>query len=477
MRIPRTLALVVALPCATILSCAKEGNNGFPYDGGGSDGGAGFEPDARSDRNLVGDGYSSGPCVGLECNVVDCVDQGLPDTTITGKVYDPAGKNPLYNVIVYIPNAPVERFKSGVTCDQCGTLASGSPIVTALTGPDGRFVLDNVPVGDNIPLVIQLGKWRRQLVVPHVQACVDTLMTAPNQMRLPANKNEGDMPQMAVSTGGCDPFECLLRKIGIDQSEFTSETGDGRVHIYQGAAGANLQGQTVSPATALWGGKKLPNYDLVVNACECSEAETEKPQSSIDNLVAYANTGGRIFNTHYHYYWIDPTKLSQSTSSNPAWQTTAAFIPEVPGAASINGYVDMTFPKGEAFAKWLLDVGASPVPGEFPVDQARYNVTSVNAPSTQWVYNSNSGQTQTMQPALLHYTFNTPVGLPDDKQCGKVLFSDFHVVSQLAGSSTFPEECDSQDMTPQEKALEFMLFDLSSCIQKETDPPKPPPPR
>ena len=81
----------------------------------------------------------------------------------------------------------------------------------------------------------------------------------------------------------------------------------------------------------------------------------------------------------------------------------------------------------------------------------------------------------------MHYTFNTPVGLPPNFQCGKVLYSDFHVVPPAAsdggagGGGTFPAECDTQPMSPQELALEFMLFDLQACVQEDSQAPQPPP--
>jgi len=59
------------------------------------------------------------------------------------------------------------------------------------------------------------------------------------------------------------------------------------------------------------------------------------------------------------------------------------------------------------------------------------------------------------------------------------VFSDVHV-SQGGGDNAavpFPTRCGaiSTDLTPQQKALEFMLFDLSSCAQIETGVPVPPP--
>ena len=85
-----------------------------------------------------GHGSDAG-CVNLECQQVTCPDGGT--TTLTGTVYDPSGQVPLYNALVYVPNGQTQPFTPGVTCDRCGAVTSGSPLVITLTRPDGTFSL------------------------------------------------------------------------------------------------------------------------------------------------------------------------------------------------------------------------------------------------------------------------------------------------------------------------------------------------
>lgn len=84
--------------------------------------------------------------------------------------------------------------------------------------------------------------------------------------------------------------------------------------------------------------------------------------------------------------------------------------------------------------------------------------TAAGTPAQRWLYSAS-------QP--LTYTFDTPIAYAPSPepttQCGRVMFSDFHVTDTDAPGTPFPEECTDGPMTPQERTLEFMLFDLSSC--------------
>jgi hypothetical protein len=397
------------------------------------------------------------PCQNLQCQKVTCPNG--KETTVSGMVFTPSATrpDPLYNAIVYVPNSPLEPFSKGATCDRCGTIESGSPMATTLSGSDGSFTLSGMPVGKNIPLVVQVGRWRRQVTIPEVKACEDTPLDA-ELTRLPRNHTEGDIPQIAISTGEADPFECILRKIGIDDSEFTSATGTGRVHIYK-ENGADMA-TPVLPATDLYAdAATLENYDMVILACE--GMENKKSAQALAAMTAYANNGGRIFTTHYGYVWLE--FASQFANS-------ALWMPEQPMGDPTIGSIDTTFPKGDAFAAWLSINGASDAFSQLSINEARRNNSGVGHGVQRWIYTD--GDLASAQ----HFTFNTPVDVGSDQQCGRVLYSDFHVSPTAVDPNigTFPERCLDQPLTPQEQAIEFMLFDLASCIQVDTVAPKAP---
>jgi hypothetical protein len=411
----------------------------------------------------------STPCTDLSCQQSTCKKGNCTQppcgggvvTTVTGRVFDPAGKVPLYNVDVYIPNGPLSDINDGPSCD-CASLISGGPIAMTKTDANGNFTLGDasgdVPAGSNIPLVIQVGKWRRQVMIDTVPACQATAASA-DITRLPRNQGEGHIPKIALTTGGADALECLLRKVGISDSEFTPEAGAGRVNFFAGVNGTNsfnatLGGAQFTPVAPWWDNvANLNKYDVILHSCEGTERPTNKSMAARQALQTYANSGGRVFASHWHNYWFE---------FGPApWPAIAVFNHQADLPIPFTATIDTSFPRGAALADWLVNVGGSTTRGQLEIRGAQHTVDRVGS-GNQWIYST--------QPQSVQYLdATTPIG---QSACGRVVLSDIHV-SQGGASNTeddsdpskpFPDGCITTDLTPQEKTLEFMLFDLSSCV-------------
>ena len=177
------------------------------------------------------------------CGSIQQCDGGTT-ASIKGVAYTgiPLNPDPIYNAVVYIPNVAkgtvFPPLSDTLACGQCKALTADEAIASAITGPDGSFELKNVPSGTNIPIILQLGQWRRQTTITVNPCAVNNLPAG--TIRLPRNQGEGDIPLTALSSGGADTLECILRKMGVDDNEFTIPTGGGRVSWYR-ATGAKAK--------------------------------------------------------------------------------------------------------------------------------------------------------------------------------------------------------------------------------------------
>ena len=463
-----TLAGLVGGFIATMAACGSDGASTFVET-----------PDAAPEASItLSPAFpdASNVCEGYRCQQVDC-GSGAKTTTVIGKVTAPNGTLPLYNVIVYVPTEPLEAIKEGVQCDRCGSV-SGKPLVSTLTKVDGTFELPNMPVGEDIPLVVQVGKWRRQLTIPAVRRC-ETTAIEPTLTRLPKNRAEGDMPRVAVTTGQCDVLACLLPKLGLDPSTFDVDNNDTRRvdlfrgDTYRGYMAPAPDGTPTAQAGLYSSVANFSKYDVVMLSCECGEHNpTAAGDAERAALYAYMSAGGRVFASHFHYTWATKTGPLNDAAN---WIASPANPENPPGPY----LVDTSFPKGDAFSKWLVAVNASTKPGEMPINQARQNVGTVKAGAQRWVYSENAGNPRS---ATKYLSINAPVSRPADQQCGKFVFADLHLYAgdeqfEVDGpdlpDNNFPTSC-ATDLTPEEKALAFLFFDLSSCIQDEALPPVPP---
>jgi hypothetical protein len=330
-------------------------------------------------------------------------------------------------------------------------------------------------------------------MLPPIQPCVDNAVG--NQIngveqltRLPKMQSEGSMPHIAVTTGSCETFGCMIPKLGIDPSEYqagptNSSTPPKKAFSFYAGNNGNAAAPPGAPAAAtLWNDvKMLKMFDLSMFSCECSEP-ADANTTSYGAVRSYLEAGGRIFTTDFMYVWYKFSSDTNLNSSPWAW----------PGGAPLGGNpvnVDTTFEKGKELGEWMYYVSSlnayknnfhQPVTKDvFDVyNSGGYvfnNVTAINTKyGLEW---SHSGPDNTnwnsppQHPRIV--TMNMPSAKPPEQQCGKGVHLDFHI-SQPNNpdivDSTFPNGCKAPLREP-ELVTSFFFFDIASCIQNDTVPP------
>jgi hypothetical protein len=502
MRTTRYIASLAFFACVALLgwnSGCGGSNANTPDGGGGEAGGSGSGSGdfggglGTYDGNVTGSG--SHIC-SKDGNVCTNLCSG-GTTIIKGKVFDPAGNNPVYNAAVWVPYSTPGPMPPGLTCN-CSELYTGGFVgAYDLTKPDGSFTITGAPsakTGGSVPIVVQVAKWRYQTSIG--VTCGTTTNVPDKTLRLPQGRPgtgvmfPGDLPSLAISTGGADTLECLLTRVGVDKQEYVAGPGTptgGHVHIYQGnpASAPNTMPPAPQSSAALWDTPAhLSQFDAVLLSCEGAPTMATNP----GNLLSYGQAGGRVFASHFHYQWF----LGQPFPNFGTWDTAHAN-----NLATTYGVIQTTLPNGSPFYEgkallaFLQATNSLDANNELVILQARHNIdVPLVTPQTAvpWINFDTAKSTffanTTNDPLVTSPTLNSTLYFSWDTQapgtettCGRFVYSDLHVggnsgdygESAMASSppagGIVPTGCNAGvPLSNQEKALEFMLFDLTSCL-------------
>jgi hypothetical protein len=246
---------------------------------------------------------------------------------------------------------------------------------------------------------MQIGKWRRQVKLPTVTACTTNRVSA-TLTRLPRNQADSDppaaasLPRMAVAAGAAhgqnydftvtERLQCLLRRMGVDDSEFSLPSGGGSVHLYNQFASSYdlLTGDTRTSVTntgdsciqitgstsvfpdaktSLWDTQAhLNQYDMVFLNCQGDLAADEHGYpahpAATNTMKSYVDAGGRMFAEHYNWGWMrtrtGTVNYTSAFGDVATWYADSNGIPTSPTISTTSrvASIDTSFPRGQAFA-------------------------------------------------------------------------------------------------------------------------------
>ena len=251
-----------------------------------------------------------------------------------------------------------------------------------------------------------------------------------------------------------------------------------------GPSGARIDDETPHDRQLYNQLPRLQSYDIVIADCEgggYDQAGTDRRDSG-DNVREYVNRGGRLFASHLEFTWLQDNGTAPFDAADPIATGLANAAQWAAGTDLMStmetGGVSLARPQASAriqnFADWMVNEGVTMAGvNTFEIIDPRSQVAALGPTAEEFVYEP---ENPTHQDRVEQFSVNTPVGATDEAVCGRVAYSGFHVAASTPGATDpnanviFPAHC-MGDLTPQEKVLLYMLFDLNACVGETPPPP------
>jgi hypothetical protein len=273
--------------------------------------------------------------------------------------------------------------------------------------------------------------------------------------------------------------------LGIDPSELSTPGAGGRVDVYRGVGGADVdnvlgaqvtpvaEGDCTGPSCPLWASAgSLAAYDVVLLGCEGAANLQTKPSSALLAMHDWPVWGGKLFGVHSQDVWL---------ASGPAdFQALATWIDGGASGAPGPFQIDTMRPEGLTFRGWGEAVGVTDAGGGLPIasQDVATSVAAVQGPAIAWIHDeSTAAGTSAGNVKALSASVPRPIDAGEGSACGMAVLTDVHP-GGTAPLSPLPGACPTGPLTGEEKVLEYLLFLSMELLPVGCAgcPPTPPPP-
>lgn len=422
------------------------------------------------DSGVVDTGVVDVGPVDVPSDVFRCPGMGAE---VSGTVFAPNGEDPVPGAVVYVTRTPPMMQPAGVACDNCDL--PGNLLGYGVSNIQGRFLIPHgIDGGGTVYLVVQKGRFRRVTMLTGT-GCNPVTATAA-ATTLPGARAQGELPKILVAAGtmmdqdtrpaagdwAYDDISRVIRRIGITEFD--------RVNPCRTASNnTDVTNASCQLGNILADSNRLNQYNVIFAPCgslgfnHSWQVLGSNANSRIaTNVRQWLQRGGRLY--------ASDTAYGLLSRSAPTVATFAGGMTLANGGRDpANIGVGASPPMGRTYTAqitdnnlrmWLADRGVGmmgnvSVTGFISpwvaVDSVPMTTRVLVDGEVEW-FTGMAGVT--MPAGRRPLTFSADI--KENNGCGRVVFSSYEVDNRAASDMT--------PLSPQERILEYLLFELGGCI-------------